>query len=83
MNMKEYEAIFDSDMSEADKLAQAFRLITDSIVTHAQNEIELLKAMNDKENLVKEQIKLNTVQHVQGIFRDAYLRATDKRSQDA
>ena len=77
---KEYEEIFDSDLSEADKIAKAFHMVINSIETHTNNEIELLKAMNDRETLVKEQIKLSSIQHAKGIFNMVYLRATGKRS---
>ena len=79
---KEYEKIFDSDLSEADKIAKAFHFVINTIETHANNEIELLKAMNDRETLIKEQIKLSTIQHAKGIFDMAYQRATGKRSWD-
>lgn len=81
--MKEYEEIFVSDLSEADKIAKGFHHIINSIITHSNNEIEILKAMNDRETLIKEQIKLSTIQHAQSIFNMAYQRATGKRSQDA
>lgn len=77
--MEEYEAIFTTELSEADKLKQGFQMITNTIVTQAQHEIELLRAMDDREQLVKQQIKLSTVQHIQGIFEDAFLRATGQR----
>ena len=38
---KEYEEIFESDISEADKIAKAFHMIIGSIETHTHNEIEL------------------------------------------
>jgi len=79
---KEYEEIFDSDLSEADKIAKAFHFVINTIETHSNNEIELLKAMNDRETLIKEQIKLSTIQHAKGIFNMAYQRATGKRSWD-
>ncbi len=80
---KEYEEIFDSDLSEADKIAKAFHFVINTIETHSNNEIELRKAMNDRETLVKEQIKLSSIQHAKGIFDMVYLRATGKRSWDA
>ena len=79
---KEYEEIFDSDLSEAEKIAKAFHQIIGTIETHTNNEIEPLKAMNDRETLIKEQIKLSTIQHAKGIFNMVYLRATGKRSLD-
>ena len=79
---KEYEEIFDTDLSEAEKIAKAFHQIIGTIETHTNNEIELLKAMNDRETLIKEQIKLSTIQHAKGIFNMVYLRATGKRSLD-
>jgi hypothetical protein len=79
---KEYEEIFDSNLSEADKIAKAFHFVINTIETHSNNEIELLKAMNDRETLVKEQIKLSSIQHAKGIFNMAYQRATGKRSWD-
>lgn len=81
--MKEYDAIFETDLSEADKIAKAFHHIINTVITHTNNEIELLKAMNDRETLIKEQIKLSTIQHAKGIFNMAYFKATGKRSHDA
>lgn len=80
MSMKEFEEIFASDLSEADKIAKGFHHIINTIIAHSQNEIELHKAMNDKETLVKEQIKLSTIKHARDIFDMAYTRATGKRS---
>ena len=80
MSMKVYEEIFTSDLSEADKIAKGFHHIINSIITHTINEIELRKAMSDRETLVKEQIKLSTIKHARDIFNMAYTRATGKRS---
>lgn len=80
---REYEEIFESDLSEADKIAKAFHQVINSIETHTNNEIELRKAMNDRETLIKEQIKLSSIQHAKGIFDMVYMRATGKRSWDA
>ncbi|MCP4419058.1 MAG: hypothetical protein GY805_20775 [Chloroflexi bacterium] len=80
--MKEYEAIFKTDLSEADKIAKAFHHVIDIIVTHSKNEIELLRAMSDRETLIKEQIKLSSIEHAKGVFDMAYFKATGKRSCD-
>jgi hypothetical protein len=82
MPIKAYEEIFASDLSEADKIAKGFHHIINTIITHSENEIELRKAMNDRETVVKEQIKLSSIKHARDIFDMAYLRATGKRSWD-
>ena len=50
--------------------------IADQIVADAEREVELLRAMGDREALVKEQIKLSTVRHLRGIFEQCYHGAT-------
>ena len=55
--MKKFDEIVGSDLPDIEKLKQTFSLITQSYLTHAEEEIELLKAMGDQENLIKEQIK--------------------------
>ena len=81
--MEAYKQIFASDLVEADKVAQAFDYVTSKIVAFAEQEIELLKVMNDQELLVKEQIKLSTVRHCRTIFADAFQQATGRRAWDA
>lgn len=74
--MDEYQAIMASDLREVDKVKAAFELITGVIVQQAEQEIDLLRAVNDRENLIKEQIKLSTVRSVRAIFAEAYRQAT-------
>lgn len=77
--MDRYKAIMNSDLAEVDKVKDAFTLITDSIMQHGEQEIEVLRAMNDRENLIKEQIKVSTVRLVCDIFAEAYRQATGRR----
>jgi hypothetical protein len=72
--------IFDSDLSEADKLARSFDYITSSYIQHAEQEIELLKAMGDTDQLIKEQIKSETIKHVRNIFNDCFMRSMGKKA---
>ena len=81
--MEAYKQIFTSDLSEAEKIARAFDYVTGKIVTFAEQEIELLKVMNDQEMLIKEQIKLSTVRHCRTIFADAFQQATGRQAWDA
>ncbi len=80
--MDELDAIFKSDLSEIEKLAQAFEWITGRHIEFGAQEIELLRAMQDKEALVKEQIKLSTIKHTRSVFCDCYQRATGRRPWD-
>ena len=80
--MEEFQAIVRSGLPEVDKLAQTFRLITGRFVDHADAEIELARAMQDREALVKEQIKLSVMQHARSIFQDCYRSATGRTAWD-
>jgi len=74
--MDEYNQIMASDLPPIEKLRAGFEWITDVYLADAEREIELLRAMQDRESLVKEQIKRSTVQHVRGIFAQCYRSAT-------
>ncbi len=80
--MEEYNQIFASDLPEIEKLAQAFGLITGTLLEHSEGEIDLLRALNDREALVKEQIKLGMLKHVRDVFDECYRRTTGRRAWD-
>ena len=73
---RKVDQIFSSQSSEIDRLAEVFHFILEQHLTDTAREMELLQAMGDKGQLVKEQIKYSTVQHVQSVFDDCYFRAT-------
>ena len=77
---QELEAIFDADQPDIEKLRQGFDHITRSIVEHTQREIELARAMQDAEEVVKLQIKMSTIEHARSIFDQCYMRITRKRA---
>ncbi|MEZ4641184.1 MAG: hypothetical protein R3E31_00310 [Chloroflexota bacterium] len=77
--MDQYKAIMASDLPDVDKVKEAFALITGTIVQQGEQEIEALRAMHDRENLVKEQIKVSTVRLVRDIFAGAYRQATGRK----
>jgi len=80
--MNKLDEIFNSEQAEIAKLAQAFEWITGQHIEHGEQEIELFRAMQDKQGLVKEQIKLSTIKYVRGVFNDCYQRATGRRAWD-
>jgi hypothetical protein len=80
--MEELDKIFASDAPDIEKLTQAFAWITRQDAEHTRQEIELLKAINDDEELVKEQIKLSTLKYVRNMYQFCYLRVTGKKAWD-
>lgn len=78
--MEDLLAIFNSNLSEVDKLAQSFYHITSLHIQHAEREIELFRAMGDTDQLIKEQIKSETIKHVRNIFNDCFIRTTGKKA---
>jgi len=78
--MEEFQQILDSDLSEVEKLAQTFGWITGRIVEHSHREVELARAMQDRETLVKAQIKLAAIEHSRQILDYCYLRVTGGRA---
>jgi hypothetical protein len=71
-----------SDLSDVEKLAQAFGWITGRIVEHGQHEVEIARAMQDQERLIKEQIKLGVMQHARGIFDFCHKQVTGRTAWD-
>ena len=78
----EFEAILASDLSEADKLARTFQLIITQHMEHSRRDIELFKALGDKEALVKEQIKLGVLEYSLGVWAHCYYRVTGRKVAD-
>jgi len=70
------EQIFASQAPAIDRLAQGFHYILGQHMEESGREIELLKALSDREQVVKEQIKHSLFQHVLSVFNDCYFRTT-------
>lgn len=70
------QEIFSGPQSELDRLAAGFHLILSRAMEDSKREMELLRAMGDRQGLIKEQVKHNTVQHAVKIFDDCYFRTT-------
>ncbi len=70
------------DIPDIDKLCQFFDDVTRAIVTHAHREIELARAMQDDEAVLKVQIKMSTMRHVRSIFSTGYQMITGKEAWD-
>lgn len=70
------QEIFASSSSDVEKLAQAYDALTRRYLYEYNNQIELLKAMQDEENLLKERIKHGMLNSARGMFSYCYHRLT-------
>lgn len=71
-----------ADLSDLEKMAEAFRRVTNFYIEHSTSEIKLIKAINDPEALVKEQIKMSTFKHAQKIFQECHLIMFGRKAWD-
>jgi hypothetical protein len=71
-----------SDRPEIEKLAEFFGQITTQIIGFAEQEIELARAMQDRESLIKQQIKMETIKTARRIFARGYQIATGRKAWD-
>jgi CHASE3 domain sensor protein len=78
----EIEAILASDLPEATKVARAFEAITGIVLTHTEREIDLARAMGDASEVVKQQIKRETMKAARQILQGCHCRVTGKRGWD-
>jgi hypothetical protein len=82
-NYKErFEAIMASDAGETEKLALAFGGLTRFILENCERQVELARASQDREETVKQQIKLETMKHARSLFGTCYAHITGKRAWD-
>lgn len=79
MDMHEFERILESDLPEAEKLAQTFGMVTAYYVEVYEHQVDLFGAVQDRDALVKEQIKLELMKHARSIFADCYYRVAGRR----
>jgi hypothetical protein len=75
----EVERIVASDLPDLEKVVQAFDCITGFVIGHAQAEIELARALQDREELLKIQIKRETMAHARSILEFCYRRVIGRR----
>jgi hypothetical protein len=78
----EVNRIVESDLVDLDKVMGAFDVIASSLIEAAEQEVELSRALGDRESVVKEQIKMETVKHARAILNDCYMRVTRRRAWD-
>ncbi len=80
--MDQYLAEIGADKPEAERIVRAFGVLIRFYEIHGEHEIELARALGDRDRLVKEQIKLSTFKHAESILLGTYQRVTGRRISD-
>ena len=75
-------AIVASELPDIEKLKQGFGLATGVLIDRAEKEIELARAMRDREARIRVQIRMSTMNAAREIFDTWYTRITGKRAWD-
>jgi hypothetical protein len=70
-----------TDLSELEKIIQAFDLVTRRSIKYSEHEAELALAMGDEETAVKERIKAGGIQAARGMFQYCYHEITGSREE--
>jgi hypothetical protein len=78
--MEGLDRILMSDETELAKLVQTFDWTTRRMMEVAQGEIELARAMHDRDAMIRQQIKANTLRLSRDVFQNCYLRVTRERT---
>lgn len=61
-----------ADLSDADRLARAFDRVTNRVITLYEQEVEVARAVQDTDLLIKNQIKLEVMKSARQIFDNCY-----------
>lgn len=77
--MPRVKEIMAQNLTDIEKLTQAYVYLLEQHIYIARKEQELQKALKDKDALMKMKIQGNTLEYVLGMFKDC-LRMTTERS---
>ena len=80
--MEELDDIVSRDLPDIEKLVLAFGWITERFIEREQHEIEIARALNDTEALVRSQIKLEVMKHARSIFNNCTRRVMGRSAWD-
>lgn len=80
--MEELQRLIDVEAPDVERLALAFDHVCARYIAQGDKEIDLARAMGDREARVKAQIKIESLKHARRIFADCYLLVTGSRAWD-
>ena len=72
---QKFNQIFEGEAAALEKVAAGFHFIINRHLVESTREMEVLRALGDKDGLIKEQIKHSTLQHALSSFDECYFRA--------
>jgi hypothetical protein len=78
----EFRSLVASNLPETEKLVRAFAALTGRVVDSTRGQIELARALGDPEEKIKQQIKLETMEHARRIFRMCHRQITGREAWD-
>jgi hypothetical protein len=76
------EQVYQSDSPDIEKMAEAFGYLSGVVMEQSENQIELLAAMSDEENLIKERIKHGVIKMNRDWFNLIYRKITGRTAWD-
>lgn len=80
---KGLNAIFAKEgQTELQTILEAFDYITTLIIQQSEKDIELNRALGDKEAVVREQVKMSTIIHTRSVLNQCHQRVTGKEVYD-
>ena len=75
------KAIKQADLPDAEKLIRAFASTTDQVIKLYEQDVELARAIQDNDLLVKNQIKLEVMKSARAIFAICYTGVLDRSAE--
>jgi hypothetical protein len=72
------DAVYASDVSELEKLSRSFELVTANYLAEYAREIEMNRAIQDEDRLLKARIQHGMIESARGMFAHCYLKSTGK-----
>lgn len=72
----------DAETVDMERVTAKFQEITSTFILHAEQNIEMARAMGDRETIIKEQIKMETMKTAVSIFNHCRTLAKQRGLQD-
>lgn len=76
------DSLKESDLSDLDKVVKAFWHVTDDHIKHSKHDLELARALKDREAVIREQIKQETIKYTQKVLEDCCRIFVGRKGQD-